>query len=464
MPQTRAAPEESLAEGRGAPADLARRLRTTDAPAEGFALRLLRALRLSLSDEINLEQRRRGLLLGVALIPTTGLLDVLFVSGRGVARVIPWAVWSATYLVAAPLARRSGPTAMTLIGLVTSGVTAAALTVLALQSGGPTSVFFVILVLMPLLSSATTPDDTLSTAFVGVLALCGAVAVLLRRELPPGWVLFWGFVLVGSTAVAVWSSIRTRRQHVVRVSAERDRVAALEELASSERRLATAERLATVGFLAGGVAHEINNPLAVVKVNLGLIRSHLTGSSDGHVAEILSETEKATARIAAIVNRLRPFLREEPSEIAAHELKEAVRAAEEVLERDAIGTPLLRVELPDDLPKVQVCLPWMVEVLASLFSNAAAAARHGPAEPAWIRISAEAVGKKIRIRVEDNGPGIPSELLPRLFTPFGVGPFHGGLGLTLALCKEYLHRMSGSIEAANRPEGGALFVVEIPAA
>ncbi|HZI06328.1 MAG TPA: ATP-binding protein, partial [Archangium sp.] len=87
------------------------------------------------------------------------------------------------------------------------------------------------------------------------------------------------------------------------------------------------------------------------------------------------------------------------------------------------------------------------------------------ARRAAIAVRARQVEGGVRLEVEDNGPGIPEEVLKRLFEPFfTTKPPGKGTGLGLALCREYVSRVDGSLHAENRPEGGARFVLWLPAA
>jgi len=108
----------------------------------------------------------------------------------------------------------------------------------------------------------------------------------------------------------------------------------------------------------------------------------------------------------------------------------------------------------------------MVQVLLNLLVNAADAVELvTPSRPAHIGVGARRVDGGVRVVVEDNGPGFAPEVLSRLFEPFfTTKPPGKGTGLGLALCREFVSRAGGSLQAENRPEGGARFVLRMPAA
>jgi C4-dicarboxylate-specific signal transduction histidine kinase len=105
-----------------------------------------------------------------------------------------------------------------------------------------------------------------------------------------------------------------------------------------------------------------------------------------------------------------------------------------------------------------------VQVLLNLLLNAAdAVAEAVPPRRADIVVRARAVEGGVRLEVEDNGPGIRPEVMPKLFEPFfTTKPPDKGTGLGLALCREYVSRAGGTLRAENRAEGGARFILEVP--
>jgi C4-dicarboxylate-specific signal transduction histidine kinase len=232
----------------------------------------------------------------------------------------------------------------------------------------------------------------------------------------------------------------------------------------SETRRAHAERLAIVGRLASGVAHEINNPLAYVKANVNVLRRDLYGPdplSEGEVKEVLDETNGGIERICQIVADLKTFAREGTDELEPVELKELVDGA----------VRLASVRLPTGLrPAVEIPAGVLVranrrklsQVLLNLLVNAGEAIEEARTKLPFVVLRTERTDDAIVLSIEDNGPGIPDELQARLFEPFFTTKGPGkGTGLGLALSREYLAGFGATIRAASVPGGGARFVVTL---
>ncbi|XHF14913.1 ATP-binding protein [Archangium gephyra] len=104
-------------------------------------------------------------------------------------------------------------------------------------------------------------------------------------------------------------------------------------------------------------------------------------------------------------------------------------------------------------------------MLLNLLLNAADAIEDAKVQDGRVAVRAEVEGERVRVMVEDNGPGISAENLPRLFTTFFTTKAPGkGTGLGLALSRQYVESFGGTLRAENRPEGGARFIVELPVA
>ncbi|HYO68137.1 MAG TPA: ATP-binding protein, partial [Archangium sp.] len=213
----------------------------------------------------------------------------------------------------------------------------------------------------------------------------------------------------------------------------------------------------------------VNNPLAFVKSNLGFLDRELRhegGPLDvGELRDVIAETQDGVLRIQQIVMDLRRFSRE-------IDQGDAGRAEDAIQESRRLASVRLRglgdvtLEIGAGLPPVRLGQRHLVQVLLNLLVNAADAVEDAePARRAAITVRARQVEGGVRVEVEDNGPGIPQEVLARLFEPFfTTKPPGKGTGLGLALCREYVSRVEGSLHAENRPEGGARFVLWLPAA
>ena len=233
----------------------------------------------------------------------------------------------------------------------------------------------------------------------------------------------------------------------------------LDELRRAQTEKVRAERLAAVGELAGGVAHEINNPLMII---LGQV--HLLLQSNDHEAILngLRAIDSATKRAANIVRELVLFAERPPVRRVRCRLAEQVRAVLELHEpRLAVQHVKVHTEV-DEVEDVWGDGNQLQEVLQHLIQNAeqAMVAAHGGGT---LTVRVKPAPGAVRIEVSDDGPGIATADLPRIFNPFFTTKAPGeGRGLGLSVVHSVVAEHGGRLWVENRPEGGALFVLELP--
>ncbi|HEX9800247.1 MAG TPA: HAMP domain-containing sensor histidine kinase [Thermoanaerobaculia bacterium] len=228
-----------------------------------------------------------------------------------------------------------------------------------------------------------------------------------------------------------------------------------EERRELERRVWHADRLASVGRLAAGIAHEINNPLAGMTTWLDLLEEDVGAGERRRARETAARLRGGLERIRDIVRRTLLFAAPghgllEPLDLATvvSETVEFVAALEEGL--------AVSVDLPLEPVLVAGDRAALGQLLLNLLLNAAQV--QGPGGAAEVRLRGE--WEHAVLVVEDRGPGIPAELVERLFEPFVSG--RGSTGLGLAVCHGIARAHRGTIEGENRAQGGARFVVRIP--
>lgn len=232
------------------------------------------------------------------------------------------------------------------------------------------------------------------------------------------------------------------------------------DLKESQNRLIQAEKLASMGQMAAGIAHELNNPLGVVLMYSHLLMGQIKTESNEHslddVVRIVHEAERARTIVQGILN----FSRENRLELQTTDINELIQqAAHDVASADLAATIHIRLGLDDKLKVQQVDPSQLRQVLDNLLKNAVEAMVDG----GNITIESEQTDVDVRIRVCDSGPGIPEEMLPHLFTPFHTTKRIGkGTGLGLAVCYGIIKMHSGSIRAFNHPGGGACFEILLP--
>jgi C4-dicarboxylate-specific signal transduction histidine kinase len=229
-------------------------------------------------------------------------------------------------------------------------------------------------------------------------------------------------------------------------------------LDDAERSLARSERLATVGRVASGLAHEIGNPLGAISGYVEIARARLPPGADPDLADAVQRIAEAATRIDRTIRDLLDFARPAPPRLAPLPLAGAVEFAV----RLARVQPRFReVEVAAAVPPgllVSADEHQLGQVLLNLLLNA------GDAMKGRGRVTLAAVerGAEVELRVADEGPGIPAEHLPRLFEPFFTTKAPGeGTGLGLATSLRIVESMGGSLSAANRPGAGAVLTLRL---
>jgi len=400
---------------------------------------------------------RRTLLIGAGLVSIYFPLDLLHPEGR---KAVLWrAAWVLALLAGMALQRAESPRvsrAATHLTALVSGAAAAAVVSYGGGTAGPRFAFIQWLPLAALLLLPHLPSVSLTVA-VGSLA---GGAIMIAREGRGAWfALEWGVLSFALCALGYVGTLGFRRIWISEIEAQRARGETQERLAESEQRRARAERLALVGQLAAGVAHEINNPLSFVKANLQYLgRGELTGDQREPVAEALQGVE----RISQIVNDLRTLVRDAEVEDELLAPGEALDEAWRLASARLRGVHATCTSAPD-LPFVRGSRRLLVQALLNLLANAVDAAEEATA-PERRRVAARAERDRggVAIVVEDGGPGLAPEVARRMFEAFFTTKGVKGTGLGLALVREHVARCGGTVEGTNRPEGGARFTIWLP--
>jgi signal transduction histidine kinase len=233
----------------------------------------------------------------------------------------------------------------------------------------------------------------------------------------------------------------------------------LEDLRRSQTEVVKAERLAAVGELAGGVAHEINNPLMII---LGQVHLLLQSQDSAEILNGLRVIDGAIKRAATIVRDLMLFAEHFPLRPTRCRVADQIKRVLDMHKgRLEVRGVRVRTEL-SETQDIWADAGQLQEAFFHLIQNAeqAMAAAHGGGTLA-IRVGSSPLGA--RVEVADDGPGIPPEDLPRVFNPFFTTKAPGeGRGLGLSVAYSIVAEHDGRLWAENRPEGGAVFVVELP--
>jgi signal transduction histidine kinase len=266
------------------------------------------------------------------------------------------------------------------------------------------------------------------------------------------WLKMLGWTLLTGAALAALHALERQRT-------ERRRA---EELL----RLGQVARLNTLGELAAGVAHELNQPLTAILASTQAA-SRLLSDEPPDLAtarDAMGRTVEQARRAAAVVGRMRRVV--ERPDVAGRlqpvDLQEAVRNALYLLEPECARLGV-RPAVMDGTVVVQADPVALEQIIHNLLANALQALAQVPARERALSIAMQAEGAHGVLTVCDSGTGIPADVLPRIFEPFFTTR-SGGLGLGLSLCESLAADMNGTLTATNAAQRGALFRLSLPLA
>ncbi|MBN1209119.1 MAG: PAS domain-containing protein [Myxococcaceae bacterium] len=247
-----------------------------------------------------------------------------------------------------------------------------------------------------------------------------------------------------------------------------------------EQRLIQADRLAALGTLAAGVAHEVNNPLSSVSVNLHFVAESLAGvrralsgaegppdraylgSQLADCAQALLEAREGTSRIRHVVGDLRTFARGQSSEEGIADVKRALESSLNMVLPELRNRAHLNRHL-DDVPPVRGNESRLGQVFLNLLINAAQAIREGAPERNQVDVHLREEGAWVVAEVQDTGHGIPADLMKLIFDPFfSTKPVGIGTGLGLSICHGIITGMGGEISVESTVGRGTCFRVKLP--
>lgn len=227
---------------------------------------------------------------------------------------------------------------------------------------------------------------------------------------------------------------------------------------AAREELAQASRLGSIGQITAGVAHEINQPVAAIRTFAENSLRYLERGEPGKARENIGTIVDLTARVGAITNELRNFARRKPRPLGPVALQSAIDGTLLLIgDRLRAQGITLDIALERADARVHADRVRLEQILVNLLQNAAEAL-HDVADP---RITIRAHGKDpLFIDICDNGPGVPADLVPQLFTPFATGR-PDGLGLGLAIVSNIMDEFGGTVSLIASPSGGAGFRLEL---
>jgi PAS domain S-box-containing protein len=241
-----------------------------------------------------------------------------------------------------------------------------------------------------------------------------------------------------------------------------DRRRAEAELQRQRELLQQTEKVATMGSLLAGVAHELNNPLAVVMGQTDLLRETVTDPVLLRRAEAI---KIGADRCARIVRNFLSLARNRPPQRAMVALHQVVREAVELLGYELRTSGVsVDLQLGEAIPPLWADGHQLHQVLVNLLGNARHAMRQSTApRRVVIRTAFDAATNRVRVEVSDTGPGIPAEIQAKIFEPFFTTKQAGeGTGLGLSLSRGIIQEHGGTIAVRSAPDAGTTFTIELP--
>ena len=235
----------------------------------------------------------------------------------------------------------------------------------------------------------------------------------------------------------------------------------LTERAQLEQQLRQAEKLSAIGQMISGIAHELNNPLTVVKGYLELILTH--HKLNPRTRADLEKVSLESSRAAKLVNNFLAFAHERSLRRESVNFNDLIRQIVDLRKFDLkVAAVQVQLDLDPALPETTADPDQVQQVLVNLLSNALQALVEA-SQPRQVKIGSSKADKTICLSVEDNGPGVPQALMNRIFEPFFTTKEVGvGTGLGLSIAHSIMTEHNGKILCAPSSLGGARFVLEFP--
>ncbi|MDH3328788.1 MAG: ATP-binding protein [Desulfobulbaceae bacterium] len=266
-------------------------------------------------------------------------------------------------------------------------------------------------------------------------------------------------ILIASIIIITAASLTMRHMVGLIEAADRKRT-------DFDNQMRQVEQMASLGRLAAGVAHEVNNPLQMITDQAGWI-DELMDEERREDVKNLEEYRKAVVKIkyhvkraSTVTHRLLGFSRKMETEKNSVSINDILDEAISFLEKEAENNGIeIRKHYQQDIPAIVTDAPRIQQVVLNLLNNSMDAIdKNG-----FIDVTTRVVGDAVAIDIQDDGPGIKQDIMDKIFDPFFTTKAQGkGTGLGLSLCYNIIMKLGGNIEVRNNEEGGAVFTVILP--
>jgi two-component system NtrC family sensor kinase len=234
--------------------------------------------------------------------------------------------------------------------------------------------------------------------------------------------------------------------------------------AAAFREVEHAHKLSSIGRLAAGVAHEINNPLAIINEKAGLMNDLMEHGNDEIIRakfpELVASVLQSVSRCRTITHRLLGFARRMEVQVEPLDVNEIVREVLGFLEKESLYRNIsLELNLDDDLPRISSDRGQLQQVFLNIINNAIAAVDNG----GRVQITTRSVDlDTVAVLITDNGVGMSDEVLSHIFEPFFTTKGAEGTGLGLAITYGIVQKLGGRIAVASEEGKGSMFTIELP--
>lgn len=296
--------------------------------------------------------------------------------------------------------------------------------------------------------------------------------------------------LIGGTALLIgllggiaWL-LRQRKIYLLQLEARHkqtenlleEKTKLVKQLEHTQAHLIQQEKLASLGELTAGIAHELNNPINFIATNAYALETSLkewqnqqqSDTSDGQlrdveeIAALMAGIRRGCERSTAIINGLRLFARKGTGEISPADLHAGIDTCLLILNNKTRG--FIEVEFQKSLiPQVYCRFEAINQVFMNILSNAVDELLECRPPSPQINIITKAENGIVEIAIKDNGRGIPNDILPRIFEPFfTTKPAGKGTGLGLAISYGIIQQHSGQLTVKSLPGGGSVFTIRLP--
>jgi PAS domain S-box-containing protein len=242
------------------------------------------------------------------------------------------------------------------------------------------------------------------------------------------------------------------------------------ELRQAEETMRVSDRLTTVGTLAAGIMHEINNPLSYVMGNLEFAVEHLGEQAEGLPADgveelltALNEASHGAVRMSRIVRDLRTFSRRDEDSVSAVSVNDVLDSSINIAMNEIRRRARIERRLADEV-MVMANESRLGQVFLNILINAAQAIEPGDSQNQRISVRTALEGSGVVIEIRDTGSGMSAEVMKRIFDPFfTTKPIGVGTGLGLAICRNIVESMGGRIDVTSALGSGSAFHIWLPA-